>query len=287
MMKYRHVDVVKTAITRIIPRLSQIWPFRKTIVRSGLIGTLIGAIPGVGEDIAAWVSYDFAKRGSKKPEEFGQGSIEGLIASETGNNAAVAGAVIPVLSLGIPGSAPAAVLLAAMFIHGVRPGPMIMIESPDFVYKVVAMVFLATCAMFILGLSMVKYVVKVLQVPRTKLMPIIFTLCVIGSYAIQSRVFDVRVMVFFGILGFIMNEMEYPVAPMILGLILGNMLDTNFRRALVIAEGEILPFISRPICIVLITFIVLTLVSKTKWFQALIGILKTKIDTLFKRSGHE
>ena len=288
MMKHEQVNVVKTRIARLIPRFKTIFQYRKTIVRSGMIGTLIGAIPGVGEDIAAWVSYDFAKRGSRKPEEFGNGSVEGLISSETGNNAAVAGAVIPVLSLGIPGSAPAAVLLAAMFIHGVRPGPMIMIESPDFVYKVVAMVFLATCAMFILGLSMVRYVVKVLQVPRTKLMPIIFTLCVVGSFAIQSRIFDVRVMVFFGILGFLMLEMEYPVAPMILGLILGNMLDTNFRRALVIAEGEILPFISRPICIVLIVLIVVTLVSKTGWFQAGIGFLKEGTrNLLFTRKSDD
>jgi putative tricarboxylic transport membrane protein len=281
MMKYQQVNVVKTKIERIIPRFKEIFRYRKTIVRSGLIGTLIGAIPGVGEDIAAWVSYDFAKRGSKEPEEFGKGSVEGLIASETGNNAAVAGAVIPVLSLGIPGSAPAAVLLAAMFIHGVRPGPLIMIESPEFVYKVVAMVFLATCAMFVLGLSMVKYVVKILQVPRTKLMPIIFTLCVIGSFAIQSRIFDVRVMLFFGVLGFLMNEMEYPVAPMILGLILGTMLDTNLRRALVISEGDILQFISRPICIVLILFIVLTLVSKTRWFMTAMNRLKTLITSTF------
>lgn len=288
MMKYRHVNVVKTRIERIIPSFRQIFSYRKTIVRSGLIGTLIGAIPGVGEDIAAWVSYDFAKRGSKEPDTFGKGSVEGLIASETGNNAAVAGAVIPVLSLGIPGSAPAAVLLAAMFIHGVRPGPMIMIESPEFVYKVVAMVFLATCAMFVLGLSMVKYVVKVLQVPRTKLMPLIFTLCVVGSFAIQSRIFDVRVMLFFGILGFIMLEMEYPVAPMILGLILGNMLDTNLRRALVISEGEILQFVSRPICIVLISFIILTLVSKAKWFQAVIIQMRISIKKiLFKGNRHE
>lgn len=287
MMKYRHVNVVKTSIKRILPSFSEIFKYRKTIVRSGLIGTLIGAIPGVGEDIAAWVSYDFAKRGSSEPEKFGKGSVEGLIASETGNNAAVAGAVIPVLSLGIPGSAPAAVLLAAMFIHGVRPGPLIMIESPEFVYKVVAMVFLATCAMFVLGLSMVKYIVKILQVPRTKLMPLIFTLCVVGSFAIQSRIFDVRVMVFFGILGFMMLEMEYPVAPMILGLILGNMLDTNFRRALVISEGEILAFISRPICIVLISFIILTLISKAKWFQSVIALLKLKIMILLKRRNDE
>ncbi len=288
MMKYRHVNVVKSSIERVIPRFREIFRYRKTIVRSGLIGTLIGAIPGVGEDIAAWVSYDFAKRGSREPETFGTGNVEGLIASETGNNAAVAGAVIPVLSLGIPGSAPAAVLLAAMFIHGVRPGPLIMIESPEFVYKVVAMVFLATCAMFILGLSMVKYVVKVLQVPRTKLMPLIFTLCVVGSFAIQSRIFDVRVMVFFGILGFIMIEMDYPVAPMILGLILGNMLDTNLRRALVISEGDIFQFISRPICIVLIALIILTLVSKTKWFRAAMELVRINIhNILFKRGSHE
>ncbi len=286
MMKHQQVNVVKSSIERIFPRLKEILGFRRTIVRSGLIGTLIGAIPGVGEDIAAWVSYDFAKRASKEPESFGKGSIEGLIASETGNNAAVAGAVIPVLSLGIPGSAPAAVLLAAMFIHGVRPGPLIMIESPDFVYKVVAMVFLATCAMFILGLSMVKYVVKILQVPRTKLMPIIFTLCVVGSFAIQSRVFDVYVMLFFGVLGFLMIEMEYPVAPMILGLILGTILDTNFRRALVIAEGEILPFISRPICLVLIFFIVLTLVSKTRWFKGLIEAIKKRFKKTISVGGN-
>ena len=165
---------------------------------------------------------------------------------------------------------------------------MIMIESPEFVYKVVAMVFLATCAMFILGLSMVRYIVKVLQVPRTKLMPLIFTLCVVGSYAIQSRIFDVRVMVFFGILGFIMLEMEYPVAPMILGLILGNMLDTNLRRALVISEGDILQFISRPICIVLICLIVLTLVSKTEWFRATVELARINIiNRLFKRGKHE
>jgi putative tricarboxylic transport membrane protein len=147
LMKSAHAVVVDNKIKNVLPRPRIIMKYWKTIIRSGIIGTFIGAIPGVGEDIAAWVSYDFAKRGSKEKEKFGKGSVEGLIASETGNNAAAAGAVIPVLSLAIPGSAPAAVLLAAMFIHGIRPGPLIMIESPEFVYKVVAMVFsqLAPC----------------------------------------------------------------------------------------------------------------------------------------------
>ncbi|QEN09673.1 transporter [Oceanispirochaeta crateris] len=269
LMKSHRSEVINTPIKNVIPHPRQIVKYWKTIIRSGFIGTFVGAIPGVGEDIAAWVSYDFAKRGSKESELFGKGSVEGLIASETGNNAAAAGAVIPVLSLAIPGSAPAAVLLAAMFIHGIRPGPLIMIESPEFVYKVVAMVFMATCAMMILGLSMVKSLVKVLQVPRTKLIPVIFTLCVIGSYALASRTFDVKVMIAFGILGYLMREMDYPVAPMILGIILGSILDKNLRRAFVLSDGSLLPFVSRPICLVLIFFIVFAIVGRTLWFHRL------------------
>ncbi|MDX9935402.1 MAG: tripartite tricarboxylate transporter permease, partial [Sphaerochaetaceae bacterium] len=134
MMKHQAVEIIKSDIKRVVPRPKEVFKYWKTIIRSGLIGTFIGAIPGVGEDIGAWVSYDFARRASKESEKFGHGSIEGLIASETGNNAAVGGAIIPVLSLAIPGSAPAAVLLAAMYIHGVRPGPLIMVENPQFVY---------------------------------------------------------------------------------------------------------------------------------------------------------
>lgn len=268
MMKYPRVEIIQTKIARVIPRLKTIWGYKRTIVRSGIVGTFIGAIPGVGEDIAAWVNYDLAMRASKKPEEFGKGSLEGLIASETGNNAAVAGAMIPVLSLAIPGSAPAAVLLAAMFIHGVRPGPLIMVENPEFVSSVVAMVFLGTIAMMILGLSMVKQIVKVLLVPRSKMMPIVFTLCVIGAYAINSRGFDISVMVIFGLIGFAMREMDYPVAPMVLGIILGSILDTNLRRALVISRGDLTPFFTRPISLVLFLIVILSLVSRTRWFTA-------------------
>lgn len=279
MMKYTSVEVIQTKITRVIPRLKTLWGYRRTITRSGIVGTFVGAIPGVGEDIAAWVNYDLAMRSSKKPEEFGKGSLEGLIASETGNNSAVAGAMIPVLSLAIPGSAPAAVLLAAMFIHGVRPGPLIMVENPAFVSSVVAMVMLGTFAMLILGLSMVKQIVKVLLVPRTKLMPIVFTLCVIGAFAINSRTFDIGVMVVFGLLGFAMREMEYPVAPMVLGIILGGILDTNLRRALVISRGDLMPFFTRPISLVLFLIVLLSLVSRTRWFIA----VRTAAFGLIKR----
>ncbi len=283
VMKFPKYEVVKTKIERVVPRVKDVLKYWKTILRSGIVGTFIGAVPGVGEDIASWVSYDLARRSSKKPEEYGKGSIEGLISAETGNNACVAGAMIPVLSLAIPGSAPAAVLLAAMFIHGVRPGPLIMIEFPSFIYQVVAMVLLATTAMFILGLSMVKSLVKVLTIPRQKLMPIVFVLCVVGSFALQARLFDVRVMVVFGIIGYYMREMEYPVAPLVLGIILGSILDPNLRRALIISDGSFAPFFTRPISFVVFLFTLLTILSKMKWFQRLVFSAVQGAKSIFKR----
>ncbi|HRZ90471.1 MAG TPA: tripartite tricarboxylate transporter permease, partial [Spirochaetia bacterium] len=273
VMRVEKYEVVKTAIDRVIPRLSEVFKYWKTIIRSGLIGTFIGAIPGVGEDIAAWVSYDMAKRGAKpeEREKFGKGSVEGLLASETGNNACVPGAIIPVLTLAIPGSAPAAVLLGAMLIHGVRPGPLIMLEFPTFIYEVVAMVLLATIMMFVLGLSMVRPLVKVLQVPRQKLMPVIFILCVVGSFALQARLFDVGIMIVFGALGFILREMDYPMAPLVLGIILGDILDKNLRRALILSDGSVAPFFTRPICVVLGLLTLIIVLGRAKWFRALMA----------------
>lgn len=283
VMRHPTFEVVKTKIERVVPRPRDIARYWKTIVRSGIVGTFIGAVPGVGEDVAAWVSYDMARRSSKEGAKFGTGVVEGLIAAETGNNACVAGAMIPVLSLAVPGSAPAAVLLAAMLIHGVRPGPLIMVEFPDFVFKVVAMVLLASSAMLVLGLSLVRLLVKVLTVPRTKLMPIIFTLCVVGSFAIQSRTFDIGVMVVFGLLGFYLREMEYPMAPLVLGIILGGILDQNLRRALVLSDGSILPFFTRPISAALFLIVLLTMVSRTRWFARLKEAARKRLRELIRR----
>jgi putative tricarboxylic transport membrane protein len=281
VMKNRKLEVVQTEIKRVLPRVKEVSVHWKTIIRSGIIGTFVGAIPGVGEDIAAWVSYDFAKNGSKEPELYGKGSYEGLISAECGNNAACGGTIIPVLSLAIPGSAPAAVLLAAMFIHDVRPGPLIMIEHPEFVYQTVAMVFLATIGMFVLGLSMVKWIVKILAVPREKLMPIIFVLCVIGSFALHSRIFEIGVMVVFGLIGFMMKEMEYPVAPMVLGIILGGILDKNLRRALVLTEGDLTPMFTRPISLVIVLLTVFTILSKMPWFRRMLAGARDAVFGLF------
>ncbi len=251
VMKNRNYQTVRGASDRILPRLHELAANSRNILRSGLIGTFMGLLPGVGEDMGAWASYAAARRASKNKEKFGKGSIEGLIASETGNNAAVPGAIIPVLTLAVPGSAPAAVLLAAMFIHGIRPGPLIMIEFPGFVFEVVAMVFAASMGVLILGLLLTRPMLLVLRVSRERLMPIIFVLCTVGSFAIASRIYDIWVMLGFGIFGFLLREMKYPMAPLVLGIVLGDILDKNFRRSMVLSDGSVEPLFTRPISAVL------------------------------------
>ena len=232
---------------RILPRFIDLWRYKFTVVRSGVIGTMVGIIPGVGEDIGAWASYAVAKRTSPEKDQFGKGSKEGLTAAETGNSAVVPGALIPALTLAVPGSAPAAVLIAALFIHGVRPGPMIMFEQPDFIYSVAAMLLLATAAILIYGLSLTRAFIQVLRIPRELLMPVVFVLCVIGPYALTQRVFDIWVMVGFGLLGFVLRQMNYPMAPLVLGIILGDLLDKNLRRGLTLSDGSLEPFFTRPV----------------------------------------
>ncbi len=251
VMKHRIYDTVRDSGRRIVPPLADIARRWWTIVRSGGIGTVMGIVPGVGEDMGAWVSYAAARRASREPESFGRGNPEGLLAAETGNNAAVPGAIIPVLTLAVPGSAPAAVLLAAMFIHGVRPGPMIMVEFPNFVFDVAAMLFWASVAILVFGLALTRPMLHVLRVPRAYLMPLVFVLCVVGSYAITSRMFDVWVMIGFGVAGFALREMGYPMAPLVLGIVLGDLLDKNFRRAMVLSDGSLAPLVTRPIALAL------------------------------------
>jgi len=259
VMKQPAYETVREAGGRIVPKAAALLRRWWTILRSGVLGTVMGIIPGVGEDMGAWVSYAAARRASKEPKSFGTGNTEGLIAAETGNNAAVSGAIIPVLTLAVPGSAPAAVLLAALFIHGVRPGPLIMIESPTFIYEVAAMLIWASLGILCLGLLLTKPMLLVLRVRRELLMPVIFVLCVVGAFAIASRTFDVWVMLGFGILGFILRQMHYPMAPLVLGIVLGDILDKNFRRGMVLSDGSLEAFVTRPISAVLAGLTLLTI----------------------------
>jgi putative tricarboxylic transport membrane protein len=208
--------------------------------------------------MAAWSSYAAAKRASPEREQFGKGSIEGLIAAETGDNASIPGGIIPALALAIPGSAPAAVLMAAMIIHGVQPGPMLMVNQPQFVYDVVAMTLLATLAILFFGLFMVRPLLKIIQVPRSIIMPIVFVLCTVGSFSIASRLFDVWIMLAVGLAGFVLRKLGYPVAPFVLGLVLGDIVDKSLRRGLVLSDGSLAPFFTRPISAVICAIVLCT-----------------------------
>ncbi len=250
----------------VIKKVIQNW---KTILRSGLIGVGVGSIPGVGEDIASWMAYDRAKKASKNPEEFGKGSYEGVIASETGNNSCIGGSLIPLLTLAVPGSPPAAVLLGALYLHGIRPGPMLSFEMPRFPYQMTAILLLAAVALFICGIILSKVMVKILKVKPAYLLPIVGALCVIGAYAINIRMFDVFVMIAFGLLGFFLIQMGFPPAPLILGAILGPIADTNIRRTLLESDGSLLPFVTRPISIIFVVLILITILSQFGFWEKL------------------
>ena len=257
----------------------KIWPIllrnKVNIVRSGLIGTVVGAIPGVGEDVAAWLSYDFAKKFSKKPETFGKGNIEGVLAAECANNAAIGGAMIPLLTLAVPGSAGTAVLLGAFRLHGVNPGPMLSFNNPTFIYYVVAVLVLCAVCMRVCALPACQVAPLILKTPVHILMPIVCVLCCIGSYALNVNIFDVKIMLFFGIIGYLFDRIHIPAAPIVLGLILGPMADEYGRRMLKASGGTLMPLISRPICLVLLLFILLTILYQLGAFKKL-GVMLSK-----------
>ena len=233
----------------VLPRFREIVQYWRTVLRSGVIGVFTGLLPGVGEDAGAWMSYAAAKAVSKEKEKFGKGSIDGLMAAETGDMSSIPGHIIPCLALGIPGSAPSAVLMAAMIIHGIQPGPMLMIQHPQFIYHVVAMTTLASITILLFGLFGVKPLLHVLRVKRAVLMPIVFLLCVVGAFATASRLFDVYAMLAIGVGAFFLRRRGYEMAPFVLGLVLGPLLDKSLRRGLVLSDGSVVPFVTRPICI--------------------------------------
>ena len=227
---------------------------RKWLVfRSAVIGTIVGAIPGTGAATASWISYNEAQRSSKHPEEFGKGSLDGLIASETANNAISGGAMIPLLTLGIPGDTATAVLLGALTIQGLVPGPTMLIDHYDIFSLILWMLLLGNLFMLIFGVLGSKYFPKILNVPQQILMPIILLLCVTGSYAVANSFFDVKVAIVLGVIGYFMMKFGFPLAPVVLGLILGAIVEPNFRRALVANQMDPSIFVTSPIsCLFLV-----------------------------------
>jgi len=277
VLKDRFIIGEAQKFQRILPEFGTIIRNIPKIVRSALIGVGIGAVPGIGEDIAAWVSYGAAKNTSRHPERFGKGEITGVLSAEVANNACVGGAMIPLLNLGIPGSPPAAMLLGALMLHGVTPGPMISFEHPNFIIEVAAILLLASLAMWVVGMLMAKQVVKVLRIPTQIFMPIIGVLCMIGSYALGINIYNLYLMLPVGIVSYFLIEMGYPIAPLVIGVILGPMADENLRRALMVSQGSFLPVITRPVSLILFLIIVWTLVSQIPFFKNLKDSLLAKI----------
>jgi len=237
----------------------------KLALYSSVIGTFIGALPGAGGPVAAFISYNEAKRITKNPEiPFGEGAVEGIVASESSNNACIGGALIPMLTLAVPGDAVTAILLSVFYVHGLKPGPMFIKESPEMFSAILAGGFIACIALLILGLLVAPKISKVISVPKNILLPIVVVLCVIGSFACNNRLFDVILMFIFGLIGFLMRLHDYPAAPMVLAIVLGGMMDSNFRRAVSLAsstDNMLVSMFGKPITIVLLLVTILIILS--------------------------
>ncbi|MCL1992881.1 MAG: tripartite tricarboxylate transporter permease [Spirochaetes bacterium] len=244
------------------------------LLRSGSIGTFMGIIPGVGEDVGGWMSYWATKSISKTKERFGKGAPEGVISVEAGANAAKTGALIPVLSLAIPGSTSAAILLAAFFMHGHRPGPLLMGEDPGFVYQIAVYFVIAAILMFIFAMGLSRFSVRILKVDKTILMPIIFTFCAIGAFLVRYVFFDVRVMFLGGFIGFLLLYARFPAAPLLLGMVLGDMAEANLVRGMMLSDGSFEPFVTRPISLIFVIVISLLVFTQLPFFGKLVNLVK-------------
>jgi TctA family transporter len=226
-------------------RLTVKYPLQ--ILRGSSLGTLVGALPGAGADIAAWMSYAVSKKFSKEPEKFGTGHVEGIVESGAANNSALAGAWIPALVFGIPGDSITAIVIGVLYMKNMNPGPALFVNNPQNIYAVFLLFIVANLIMIPLGYACIKVAKQILKVPRNVLMPMIMLFCVVGAFAINNTVFDVGVMMIAGIVAYMLEENGVPIAPAILGVVLGGMLEDNFVTSMIKADGNLLAFFERPV----------------------------------------
>lgn len=270
-----YVERTKAARTRNpLPTLKDLKTIAPTILRAGLTGTFIGIIPGAGGDISAFVSYDMERRVSKHPEKFGTGIPEGIAAPEASNNGTTGGALIPLLTLGIPGDANTAVMLGALMMHNLTPGPQLFLTKAETVNTLFAGFMLANVFMLILGFLGQPLFVKIVSIPKRILVPVIIVMCTVGSFAINNNYYDIIIMLIAGIVGYFMSKGGYPLSPIVLALILGPMAEGNFRRSLVMSQGSYSIFFQRPFSAAFIIIGILSLLwpiishMRGKWRMA-------------------
>lgn len=252
-------------------RLRDVLKHWKLSIYTSLIGMLVGALPGAGGPVAAFLAYNEAKRLVKNPEvPFGEGAVEGIAASESSNNACIGGALIPMLTLAVPGDAVTAIILSVFYVHGLKPGPMFIRESMSSFHAILAGGYIACVAVLILGLVVAPRISKMIAVPKNILLPIVTVLCVVGSFACNNRLFDVGLMFMFGLLGFLMRRRGYPGAPLVLALVLGKTMDSNFRRAVslaVVTDNPMASMFLHPITIVLLICTVAVIIGNIPWVK--------------------
>ncbi len=249
------------ALRTFVPSLRMQLKHMVNIIRSSIIGTIVGIIPATGSGIAAYIAYDQAKRFSKDPDSFGTGNIDGVIASETANNAVCGGALVPMLTLGIPGDSVTAVMMGGLIIHGYAPGPSLFMKNPDIVGAIFTCVLLATIFMVLFQLVGIKFFVKILSVPVSYLSGTLVVLSLIGCFALRNNFFDVIVGLVLGGLGYLMVKGGFPIAPAVLGLILGSMFESEVRRSLQISQGNYSIFFTRPVSLAVILLAMFVIIS--------------------------
>ena len=254
---YKFSKEKREQITYDFPPIKYYWKLRLSILRSGVLGCLIGIFPGAGGTIASFLAYDVEKRSSKHPELFGKGAPEGVVAAEASNSASVGGAMVPLLSLGIPGSSTAAVLMGALMIHNLSPGPELFTKNAPLVYTLFASMFVANLFMLLIGIFGSKLWVRVTDLPKTLLYPLIFTFSILGSYSVSKSMFDVGVCLVFGVIGWLLKRYDYPAAPVVLGLVLGRLMELNFSQALMV--GGVQSFYTRPLTLILLAISIIAI----------------------------
>jgi len=234
------------------------------ILRGSVLGTAVGALPGAGADIAAWMSYAMSKKFSREPEKFGTGHVEGIVESGSANNSALAGAWIPALVFGIPGDSITAIVIGVLYMKNMNPGPTLFTTNPQNIYAVFLLFIVANIIMIPLGLLCIKVARRILRVPREVLMPLILLFCIVGTFAINNTTFEVGVMLVAGVIAYLLEANGFPIAPAILGVVLGGMLEENFITSMIKSNGDLGAFFSRPIALGL------ALVTLLVWFAPLL-----------------
>ncbi len=245
--------------------LPEVWRQKWNVFRSALVGTLIGALPGAGADVAAWGAYGIAKSSSKNPEDFGKGTTEGVVAPTSANNAAVAGAWIPALVFGVPGDAVTAIVLGVLMVHGIKPGPFLFENGSEQVNAIFTIAIVTQFMLVPCGWAGIRAFGLIQKLPKRIILAGVLVFSTVGAYAINNSMFDVYVMLAFGVIGFFLEACKVPVVPMILGLILGPLVEEKLRAGLIASEGSIVPFFTRPISLTLVLLLVLAFVLRPLW----------------------